>query len=106
MNIWSWRRALTILLGAAVVAAMTPARPAAAGDPTPQLHRPSGLTLLPPIVADGKPLPEKLAVAWGEAWRMAEQNPDDLGYPWADRAGNRLVVSSATAKGGRMASAL
>jgi hypothetical protein len=91
----------------ALVLAVTPALVAAWALPAsadgPEQHHPSGLVLLPPrdiaaIVRQG-PMPEPLARAWSDARLLAEQNPDVLGHPWADRAKGELVIAVVNPQG-------
>jgi hypothetical protein len=101
MNMGSLRRIAVILVGC-VVAATTPTTPAAAAALGPVVHRASGLTVVAVDRSVPVSVPEAVALAWHEAWQQARENPDDFGYPWADGAGNRVVVSQVTAKAGQL----
>ena len=46
-----------------------------------------------------RPPDEAHAQAFSDAWLLAEQLGDDLGYPWIDPATGQLILSAATAQG-------
>lgn len=55
--------------------------------PCAERRHDSGLLLVcPEPIEVYASMPEHLKGAASWAWRLAEENPDDLGYPWPDPA--------------------
>ena len=91
-----------LVLVALFAVALTPASPVLAQAPE-QRHA-SGIVLLPPLdVSTFGPVHEPLAVAWSDAWHLAETHPDDFGYPSEDRANKTLRISVVTPAGEALA---
>jgi hypothetical protein len=80
--------ALVLVLNVASFAVL-----AAGSSPQVERRHSSGLLVLGPGVVHAQPVVEDLAKAWSDAMWLARDNPDVLGYPWADEASGQLVVS-------------
>ena len=70
----------------------------ASAAPVERRH-PSGLILVDPGPHQARPASEDQAQAWDEAYKLAVANPDDLGYPWIDKATGTVQQSVASARG-------
>jgi hypothetical protein len=78
-----------------------------AASPAPIRH-PSGLEIVPPldvaaVVARGQ-MPQPLAMAATDALELAQNQPNNFGYPFVDRATGKLILSAANAAGSQSAS--
>jgi hypothetical protein len=97
-------RIAEIALIAGIVLALTPADPVCARLPSGDARHSSGLAIAPghdPCYFRSQYEPVK--AAFGLAHLLAEANPDDLGYPWDDRANRELVLRVATPRGQELA---
>lgn len=55
-------------------------------------HESGLLIVCPEPVEPYAAMPEEIKAAASSAWAVADDNPDDLGYPWADPATNDLEI--------------
>ena len=86
---------------------------AACGAPTPTAEPqatasfdPTGILLVGLDEAiQGGPLPRRLANQFSDALELANDNGDDLGYPWVDPETAELVLSVVTPRGRQLAAA-
>jgi hypothetical protein len=72
----------------------------AAASPVPGDTPIAVLDAVPPVP---EPLPEDLAGAVARADRFSEAHPDDLSFPWVDRARGEVVLTAVTADGRALA---
>jgi len=93
-------RFLAILVLATFVFAIGPSEPACQPRPTESDARhQSGLALAPGRGSCHASIDDRLGLAYDRAYRFAEENATDLGYPWDDRGNFTLVVSAVTPRG-------
>jgi hypothetical protein len=78
---------------------------AASPSPGDEKH-PSGITILHSALPVPAPLDDTLSAALAAADQASLKNPDDFGYPWADRGSRQVVLPAATAKGQERAAAV
>jgi len=90
-----------LLVSAVALSTMGAARPT-----EDEVRDPSGLSII--VRHDPAPdeLPASLSDAIGAAERLAEENPDDFGYAWVDRAAGRVVLDVVSPRGTELANDL
>jgi hypothetical protein len=88
----------TLLLAAAVLlvaATPEPGPPCPSPvPPRPEARDATGLALPTPLLrCFGAPVYEPLRKAYSDASLLAENHPNDFGYPWADHVNRELIIS-------------
>jgi hypothetical protein len=97
-------RFLAMVILATGLFAIGPSEPACQPrPPESDAHHRSGLALAPGRGPCHASIDDRLGLAYDRAYRFAEANPDDLGYPWDDRGNFTLVVSAVTPRGRMLA---
>jgi hypothetical protein len=97
-------RFLAITLVASGLMTIGPSEPACQPrPPESDARHQSGLALAPGRGPCHASIDDRLGLAYDRAYRFAEQNPGDFGYPWDDRGNFTLVLSVATPRGRTLA---
>jgi hypothetical protein len=93
-------RALLAPVFALAVLGLVPADACGPRPPEADGHHPSGLAIAPlPDLCHRMPIDSTLGLAFDRAYHFAEAHPDDVGYPWDERAEGTLIVSAVTPRG-------
>jgi hypothetical protein len=87
-----------VCLAAAFIACTGPA-PTLAPSPTSNLDATGILFVDVGEQVQTGPVSRRLANVYSDALQLAEDNGNDLGYPWVDPASNELVLSVVTPRG-------